>query len=141
MAGHRESVKRAMQNRPAAVEVVAQDEATDADRDSNGQQPSPDERGGSEMALMTAQERDDKLMELHGMVTTLVSRDKDYHATLYGNGQPGLVSCVARIATTQKQCPARARSGRDDRMFYIAAVSVVVSVAAVALGVAGVIGG
>lgn len=91
--------------------------------------------------LMTAQERDDKLSELHGMVSVLVSRDKDHHATLYGNGQPGLVSIVAQLGTTQRQCPARARSARDDRMFYIAAVSLVISVATVALSVAGVIGG
>jgi len=92
------------------------------------------------MALMTAQERDDKLIELHGMVSVLVSRDRDHHSTLYGNGQPGLVSCVAQLVTTQQQCPARARADRDDRMFYIAAISVVISVAAVALGIAGVIG-
>ena len=44
---------------------------------------------------------------------------KDMKHTLYGNGQPGLVTEFTAVKTQQEQCPARKNAGRDNRMFAI----------------------
>ena len=92
------------------------------------------------MALMTENQRDTMMIETHAIVTSHTDLLTSMTKTMHGNGQPGMVQTVAILKTTQDQCPARERAKRDNRMFYIAAVSLVITVATVALSIVGVIG-
>jgi len=89
---------------------------------------------------MTENQRDTMMIETHAMVTTHTELLNGLTKTLHGNGQPGMVSTVKVIQTRQDECPARLQAKRDNRMFYVAVISLVITVATVALSVAGVIG-
>jgi hypothetical protein len=57
--------------------------------------------------MMTNDERDKHILEIRADLKLLLSRASDHGHTLYGNGQPGLLSRVQSIEQRQQECPAR----------------------------------
>jgi hypothetical protein len=69
---------------------------------------------------MTEDQRDEKLMQMHGMLSSLTPMVKDHHATLYGNGQPGVKDRLIAVETKMS-------TARSSRMTTIAAASICLS--------------
>ena len=78
---------------------------------------------------MNDDKRDEILLDIHSKLDTVCSRVNDHHGTLYGNGQPGLSVKLQQVAVQQRDCPARLRALKDNRMFLVAFGAVAVSFA------------
>ena len=57
--------------------------------------------------MMTNDDRDKIIMEMHADIKTLLSKVADHGKTLYGNGVPGVLSRVQAVEQRQTDCPAR----------------------------------
>jgi len=78
---------------------------------------------------MNNETRDDLLLSMNAKLDTVCSQSLDYHNTLYGNGQPGLSARLQTVAVQQRDCPARLRALKDNRMFLVAFGAVAISFA------------
>lgn len=76
---------------------------------------------------MTPSERDAMLQDIHTKLEVFCNDVAGHKRTLYGNGQPGLVSRVNVIETKQNECPARTAYKRDNKMFVVAVCSMLVT--------------
>ena len=68
---------------------------------------------------MTNDQRDKMIMETHAMVTTTSKEVARVIKDIDGNGQKGIKERLGTVETKQDECPARARSQRDGRMFVV----------------------
>ncbi|MFA5634540.1 MAG: hypothetical protein WC977_01415 [Anaerovoracaceae bacterium] len=83
------------------------------------------------MAL-TVDERK-KLDEIHAQLSVLVERNNDHETVLFGPGRRnGLVSEVQTLSERWQVCPARLRAARENRMFAVAVLSLIVAVGGLA---------
>ena len=67
------------------------------------------------------------LQETHDAVTSMNVMVRAHDRTLYGNGQPGLVGEFSRVQERQRECPARARTKRDNAMLVVTWAGVIVA--------------
>ena len=87
--------------------------------------------------IMGNAEQDALLRQIAADLAVVAANVRDHHATLYGNGHPGLRADVQRLDIQQQTCPARLAAGTDRlnlRAVWwgvaLAAVSAAVSAAA-----------
>ena len=78
---------------------------------------------------MTDDKRDELLLAINSKLDTACAQMREHHATLYGNGQPGLAARFQTVEIHQVECPARKRALTDNKMFLVALFMCVVSFA------------
>ena len=85
------------------------------------------------MALSTDERQ--KLDDIHRDLGILLGTVGNHDTVLFGvDRKDGLAADVALTRERQDTCPARKRAARDNRMFVVACVSLLLTIAALAVG-------
>lgn len=85
---------------------------------------------------MNNEERDKKLLEIHGAIMVMAENVGNHGETLYGNSKPGLVKDVFLLQERQDQCPARKASTTEGKRLVVANVMIVVAIMSLLASVA-----
>lgn len=85
---------------------------------------------------MTNDERDNKIIEIHGAVMVMADKVGNHADTLYGDGKPGLVEDVTLLQERQNECPARKASTLEGKRVSIAYVMIGVAIISLLASVA-----
>jgi len=83
----------------------------------------PQDENGKGTRGKTEMSDHDILIKLQADVSLMLT---DHQRTLYGNGQPGLKDRMMAVESAQTDCPARRNARRDNRMFWLTLISIVI---------------
>jgi len=88
---------------------------------------------------MNNEERDNMLIEIHGTLQVMASNVESHGDTLYGNGQPGLVTTVTLLKERQESCPARKANSIEAKRLSLGHIMTIIAIlsllASIAFGI------